>query len=1031
MFFVPIICPLRAAQRPPALISQGLDSRLAYDADERGNRVPDFSAAGYAGGERDIPDASVRIVVAPVPGDATARIQGAIDYVGGLPADTNGLRGAVLLLKGRHEVSGGLSITNSGVVLRGQGMGEDGTVLVAAGTDRRTLVRVAGRNDSTSVTNIHWQAAEDHVPVGAISLRLQAADGLSAGQRIRVVRPGTDAWIERLGMKEYGGGIGGGWKAATRTIRWEREIKDIAGDTVTLDAPITTALEAGFGGGWVETIEWPGRIRQVGVENLRLVSAFDAANPKDENHSWCAVTIENAEDVWVRQATAEHFAGSMVAAYETARHVTVQDCLSLAPVSEIGGYRRHTFFTMGQGTLFLRCYAENGRHGFAVGDMAAGPNAFVQCEAVGALDDSGPIEAWASGVLYDNVVIDGNALTLGRRGTSGPGPGWAAANCVVWQSSAAIIRAWNPPGAQHWVFGGWAQFDGDANWRSSNDFVSPDSLYAGQLRDRLGSKAAERLQLMPRPREESSNPPIDKAQELAAASHVPPPSLKDYIVAAAKRDPIPCEPGDAPGAPVSDPASQGASLGRAGAETGAPLRLTNGWLTVGGKLLVGRSDTVAWWRGNIRPDESASFEDAITRFVPGRIGPGWTDDLAAVADEMAAKGKASLNHNYGLWYDRRRDDHQRVRRMDGDVAPPFFEQPFARSGQGTAWDGLSKYDLTKFNPWYWNRLRDFAALCDERGLVLFHQQYFQHNILEAGAHWVDSPWRSANNVNGTGFPEPPPFAGDKRIFQAELFYDVTHPVRRELHRRYIRQCLDAFTNRANVIQFTSAEFTGPKAFVEFWLDTVKEWEGERDGVRGRRPMIALSATKDVQDAILADPVRSAVVDVIDFRYWWRTAKGEFAPPGGMNLAPRQFIRQWRGGNPTDIDLAGMAAEYRRRFPGKAVICDFDSAGWAWLCAGGSQPRLPRSTDARLLAAISHMTPRPSAGDARTWVLAEAGRQMLIFHGSNGAVDLSGESGSFSVKLVDPRTGEAIPAGKVEAGGKTRLPEAPLVWLTKD
>ena len=43
------------------------------------------------------------------------------------------MRGAVLLLKGRHEVFGGLQITNSGVVLRGQGMGEDGTVLVAAG----------------------------------------------------------------------------------------------------------------------------------------------------------------------------------------------------------------------------------------------------------------------------------------------------------------------------------------------------------------------------------------------------------------------------------------------------------------------------------------------------------------------------------------------------------------------------------------------------------------------------------------------------------------------------------------------------------------------------------------------------------------------------------------------------------------------------------------------------------------------------------------------------------------------------------
>ena len=115
--------------------------------------------------------------------------------------------------------------------------------------------------------------------------------------------------------------------------------------------------------------------------------------------------------------------------------------------------------------------------------------------------------------------------------------------------------------------------------------------------------------------------------------------------------------------------------------------------------------------------------------------------------------------------------------------PPFYELPFARSGQVTAWDGLSRYDLTHYNPWYWRRLNDFADICDHRGLVLFHQNYFQHNILEAGAHWADFPWRTANNINETGFPEPPFYAGDKRIFMAEQFYDVTHPVRRALHRQ--------------------------------------------------------------------------------------------------------------------------------------------------------------------------------------------------------------------------------------------------------
>lgn len=46
--------------------------------------------------------------------------------------------------------------------------------------------------------------------------------------------------------------------------------------------------------------------------------------------------------------------------------------------------------------------------------------------------------------------------------------------------------------------------------------------------------------------------------------------------------------------------------------------------------------------------------------------------------------------------------------------------------------------------------------------------------------------RSANNINQTDMPEPVPFAGDKRIFVADMFYDISHPVRREFHRKYIR-----------------------------------------------------------------------------------------------------------------------------------------------------------------------------------------------------------------------------------------------------
>ena len=1032
-----------AAPKPPPIISLAPDGKLAYDLDARGNRPPDFSTCGYAGQDRAIPDATIRIVVAPQPGDATARIQRAIDHVASLAPDTNGLRGAVLLLAGRHEIHGALHLRDSGIVLRGQG--PDKTTLVAAGLDRRTLIQVRGQ--PIGPTKPVGPIADNYVSVGATTLQLKQTAPLKPGDRVHVTRPSTKEWISKLGMTGFGDGSDWRfiWRPGSRDLVWDRTVTAVSGDRVTLDAPITTALEVEFGGGTVATYAWPGRVENIGIENVRLESAHDAKNAKDENHAWFAITMEHARDAWVRQITFAHFAGSAVALWESTSRVTVQDCLSLAPISEDAGGRRNTFFTAGQQTLFLRCWAERGRHDFAVGHCAAGPNAFVQCESSQPTRDSGAIESWASGTLFDGVSVDGHGLSFANRGSASQGAGWSAANSVFWNCSAAVIRLASPPGAQNWAFGSWAEFEGDGVWRSSNEFAKPDSLFAAQLKDRLGPAAVARLQLFPRGSGDSStNPSLELAARLTAAARERFPQLRDYIASAPQRAPIPSEPGTAPRSAAS------ADTQHATRNTQHALLVTNGWLVADGKLLIGQQTEVAWWRGNTRVAESTNFGIALTRFVPGRTGPGLTDDLSQLADTMARSGVTALNHNYGLWYDRRRDDHQRVRRATGDVWPPFFEQPFARSGQGTAWDGLSRYDLTQFNPWYWGRLREFAALAEPRGLVLFQQHYFQHNILEAGAHWTDSPWRPANNVNETGFPEPPPYAGDKRIFLAEQFYDLSNPARRDLHRRFIRQCLENFTGQPNVIHFTSAEFTGPKHFVEFWLDTIAEWKhdvarlskvaspaasnGPNASLETRATLVALSTTKDVQDALLADAAHAALVDVIDLRYWWRTDKGDFTPGGGQNLAPRQFERQFRGGRPKDHNLAAMAAEYRAKFPAKPVLASVGEPGWAYLCAGGSLPNLPRTTDAKLLAAIPRMAPWRADAAKKLWALREPGNQMLVFTGNSTELDLSGESGWFSVIQVDPKTGQLqLQPETVRAGRKVPPAHGPgtILWLRKE
>ena len=904
--------------------------------DNLGNRIPDFSYCGYRASNVPIPNVGVKLVVPPPVGDATEWIQEAIDQIARLPIDKNGFRGAILLQSGDYKVYGSLRIATSGIVLRGSGTGEGGTRLIAAGKDRRTLIRIEGTGNWQPMSDT-LHIADSNVPVGAMELIITGNHSLNADDRIIVVRPSTQEWIDVLGTGHFGGGITAlGWKPGEHNIYWDRTVVSVNGNRITFDAPITTALDKRFGGGYIIPYSWEGRITNVGVENIQFVSEYDIHNPKDEAHSWMAITIDRAADVWVRNMTFKHLAGSAVFVLETSKRITVENCKYLSPVSEIGGQRRNAFLTMGQQCLFQRLYSEYGYHDFALGHCAPGPNAFVQCHAHLPYSFSGSIGSWASGVLFDMVNIDGGALRYANLSQDNHGAGWNVANSVFWQCSSSRLECYAPPTAMNWSFGTWSEFLGDGYWENSNNHIQPRSLFYSQLEKRLGENYIDRSDLILITTNPTSSPTIAQAQDLTQITKEPAITLYDWIDQVIAKNPIPTDASQAKKITAADiNARQNAQTVR---QT-IPLMIENGRLVRNHQLQTGNKHNVRWWSGSLRPKYLNTATPHVTRFVPGRTGTGLTDDIDSVVQWMKRGNIIALDHNYGLWYERRRDDHERIRRMDGNVWAPFYEQPFARSGQGTAFDGLSKYDLTQYNHWYWMRLKQFADAADEHGLILFHQNYFQHNIIEAGAHWTDFPWRTENNINNTGFPEPPNYAGDKRIFMAEQFYDVTHPFRRELHRAYIRQCLENFRDNRSVIQFISEEFTGPLHFVEFWLDVIAEWKNET----GCRPLIALSATKDVQDAILSDPVRSKIVDIIDIRYWHYRADGTlYAPEGGLNLAPRQHARVTAPGRVSAESVFRAVNEYRTKYPEKAVLYyseGYQQYGQAVFEAGGSLPVL--------------------------------------------------------------------------------------------
>ncbi len=472
----------------------GSGGKLTYTPDEEGNVIPDFSHVGYMYGDVDIPDIPVVAEVSPVDGDDGASIQAAIESLYSLSPDENGFRGAVLLKAGTYEISGQLTIMQSGIVLRGEGQGDDGTVLIAAGTSDRTLI-VAGGSATLSVnSSSKVTVTEDFVPLGRKFVIVSNASGFSEGDLIAVYRPGTEEWISDIKMDQISDYIDGTpstqWTPSTYSFYFERTITRISGDTLFFRNPLVMALDKNYGGGYVYKVSF-NRLEKIGVENLCMKSEY--ASETDEAHSWTAVQFRNVENGWARDLSSWYFAYACVFVGREAKFISVLDCGCFEPKSIITGERRYSFYCEGQMNLFKDCRTTEGRHDFVTGSRVCGPNVFTGGNSSTAYNDIGPHHRWAMGSLYDYINTDGE-INVQDRDNMGSGHGWAGANQVFWNCTGASSICQSPwASAKNYNFGfigekdpGYRPDRPDGVWEGHNRTgLFPASLYNAQLDERL------------------------------------------------------------------------------------------------------------------------------------------------------------------------------------------------------------------------------------------------------------------------------------------------------------------------------------------------------------------------------------------------------------------------------------------------------------------------------------------------------------------------------------------------------------------
>ncbi len=160
-----------------------------------------------------------------------------------------------------------------------------------------------------------------------------------------------------------------------------------------------------------------------------------------------------------------------------------------------------------------------------------------------------------------------------------------------------------------------------------------------------------------------------------------------------------------------------------------------------------------------------------------------------------------LGHNFiRLWtwelttWDTRGDNARWRKEKPHHAAP----QPWARTGPGKARDGKPKFDLEKFDPGYFRRLRRRVASAGKRGIYVSVMLFEGWGLQFSPGAWESHPFHPDNNVNGINGDTN----GDGKGVEIHALASPQVTTRQEA---YVRKVIDTVNDLDNVLYEISNE----------------------------------------------------------------------------------------------------------------------------------------------------------------------------------------------------------------------------------
>ena len=490
-------------------VYRGTGGKLVYKTTPAGDRILDFSHAGYMGGGVALPDVPVRLTVRPSGSDDTDAIQAAIDEVAARRPDGE-FRGAVLLEPGIFRIGRTLRVSASGVVLRGSGsqgdarstlklLGESFLAIAVRSVNGQRESGRAGVESADGKTTIR----DTYVPAGSKTFDVFDAAGFTVGDLITIGKPVTERWVEYMQMHDLvRDGRKQTWLPTSRVLTTERTIAAISGNTITLDVPLSDSYEAKYldpPGTVVARIDPPDRITQAGIEYLHIEAPVQAISHSKPHFT--AVRL-NGEDCWIRDVVIDETMNSVGIG---GKRITVERVIITREALHEGASRPAEFSPNGTQVLIDRCEVDAENVWFVgTGSGHAGPIVILNCEFRGD-SRAESHQRWSTGMLYDNVTAPEGGVDFRNRGSMGSGHGLSMGWGVAWNCVAKDFVIQQPPGVHNWMIGcigvsrpeprpfGSGPNLPEGTRDSHGVHVTPQSLYLAQLAERLGPQAVKNI----------------------------------------------------------------------------------------------------------------------------------------------------------------------------------------------------------------------------------------------------------------------------------------------------------------------------------------------------------------------------------------------------------------------------------------------------------------------------------------------------------------------------------------------------------